>query len=76
MASNESQGQGQYWRLQFSISNDAFADNAPSAIAQVLRELAERIELTQDTAHRVRDINGNSIGQCGQTRALGGRLPA
>ena len=52
-------------RLSMELVNDAFADDAASEVARILRVLAERIE--QEGLHnepvRLRDINGNTVGQ-------------
>lgn len=52
-------------RLSMELVNDAFADDAASEVARILRVLAQRIE--QEGLHsepmRLRDVNGNTVGQ-------------
>lgn len=51
-------------RLSMELGNDAFADDAASEVARILRVLADRIEQgLPDEPIRLRDINGNTVGQ-------------
>lgn len=51
-------------RLSMELVNDAFADDAANEVARILRVLAERIEQgLPDEPIRLRDINGNTVGQ-------------
>ena len=50
-------------RLSMELVNDAFADDAASEVARILRVLADRIEQgLPDEPIRLRDYNGNTVG--------------
>lgn len=51
-------------RLSIELVNDAFTDDAASEVARILRVLADRIEKgLPDEPMRLRDVNGNTVGQ-------------
>ncbi len=57
------------FRLEFSMDNAAFSDNAAPEVARILRELASRIEVRWYPPGAgcvdwpVLDINGNKVGR-------------
>lgn len=54
------------FNLQFDCDNDAFADDMNTAIANILVNLADKIQQTgadiTENEFKLRDINGNFIG--------------
>lgn len=53
------------FKIEFSIDNDAFAEEAGAEIARILRKCADQIDGLGKAAIPVKplaDINGNSIG--------------
>lgn len=48
--------------ITIQMDNAAFADEPATELARILRNLAERIE-EGSTESRLRDINGNHVGQ-------------
>ncbi|WP_111732208.1 hypothetical protein [Roseovarius amoyensis] len=53
------------FKLEFATSNAAFTDDAPTEVARILRDLADRIEGPAGRFYDapVRDLNGNRIGR-------------
>ena len=51
------------FKLKFSTDNAAFADNGVHEVANILKEVAEKIEQGY-TAFTVSDSNGNKVGKC------------
>lgn len=51
-------------KIEFSCDNADFADSPEQGSARVLRHIADAIERGThlDPPHKVRDINGNTIG--------------
>lgn len=55
------------FNLSLEMDNAAFDDDAALELARILRELADRIEqdgLDSGEPIRLRDVNGNTVGQC------------
>jgi hypothetical protein len=53
-------------RIEIKMDNAAFEDDAPTEIARILRQYAERLERQHDrilTFDILRDINGNRVGK-------------
>lgn len=49
--------------IKFETNNEAFAEeNGPLEVARLLREIADKVE-NFGTGGRVKDINGNIVGQ-------------
>lgn len=42
--------------------NAAFEDRALDEVARILGQLAERLKLSDDTDGKLRDVNGNVVG--------------
>lgn len=53
----------QHFTLKLETGNAAFDDAAPAEIARILRDTAARIEFKGDTGGKLRDINGNTVGE-------------
>jgi hypothetical protein len=59
-------------RIEIACDNAAFADgDSGTEVARILRELAEVVEgeeLERGRGSRLRDINGNTVGEMRVTR--------
>ena len=56
------------FHLEFDIENDEFVHSKRTAIARVLRRVANKIESEENDSNKIMDINGNSIGSFGIIR--------
>ena len=51
------------FKLTINMDNAAFDSHKSTALVRILRKLASRIEADGDMEHRVKDINGNTVGE-------------
>jgi hypothetical protein len=52
--------------LTVKTTNAAFEDDAPTEVARLLRDVAERLE-DGSVSGKMRDVNGNTVGDFGFT---------
>lgn len=63
---------GETFTLKIDTANNAFADgNLSGELARLLRIVADRLETYGETAGRVKDTNGNTVGDYSLTGAAG-----
>lgn len=58
-------------KLEIKMDNAAFEENAGSEVARILRQIADEVDcrdLLPGEEIRLRDINGNTVGQAKITR--------
>lgn len=60
------------FRLQIDMGNDAFVPDPGPEVARILREAATMIERGAWEGRKVRDINGNTVGDWKTTGRRGG----
>ncbi len=58
--------------LKIETENAAFAEDGSSEVARILRDVASRLD-RGETDGRVRDANGNTVGDFGFSTLLTGR---
>ena len=52
------------FRIEIETGNDAFADHAPSEVARILRDLADKLDYCHGLPSHasLHDANGNKVG--------------